>query len=155
MLPFLLLAAGGYLIGSAMKDSQFASGGEIDYPNVDRFIELQIRANKELKENGSISERTADELNEAVDALNSHEAEIAIERFSELERQGKTYGEGGSIEEQNNRMLMSNVKEIKHHAEELGNIVKPGTEVDAWVVAKAERSASDLSDITHYLDGRQ
>ena len=50
-------------------------------------------------------------------------------------------------------MLRSKVKEVKHHAEELGRVVKPKTEVEGWVVAKAERSASDLSDITHYLDG--
>jgi hypothetical protein len=52
-------------------------------------------------------------------------------------------------------MLRSKVKEVKHHAEELGKSVKPKTEVEAWVVAKAERSASDLSDITHYLDGKK
>lgn len=67
----------------------------------------------------------------------------------------KKFGEGGTIEEQNNLMLQSNVKEIKHHAEELQSIVTPDTKVDAWVVAKAERSASDLSDITHYLDGKK
>lgn len=88
MIPFILAVAGGYLIGSAMKED-------------------------------------------------------------------KKYGEGGSIEEQNNLMLKSNVKEIKHHAEELENIVSPETKIDAWVVAKAERSASDLSDITHYLDGKK
>lgn len=65
------------------------------------------------------------------------------------------FGHGGTLEEQNNEMLKSNVKEIKHHAEELQNIVKDDTKVDAWVVAKAERSASDLSDITHYLDGKE
>jgi hypothetical protein len=67
----------------------------------------------------------------------------------------KTYGEGGSIEEQNNEMLQSNVKEIEHHAEELKNIITPNTKVDAWVVAKSERSATDLSDITHYLEGEK
>lgn len=68
--------------------------------------------------------------------------------------QVKPYAEGGSIAEGNNQMLRSKVKEVKHHADELGKSVKPKTEVEAWVVAKAERSASDLSDITHYLEGK-
>ncbi len=63
--------------------------------------------------------------------------------------------DGGEIAESNNRMLMSSVKEIKHHAEELEKIVEPDTQVDAWVVAKSERSATDLSDITHYLEGEK
>ena len=67
----------------------------------------------------------------------------------------RKFEDGGSIEEGNNRMLMSNIKEVKHHADELDKIVTPKTEVEAWVVAKAERSASDLSDITHYLDSNK
>jgi hypothetical protein len=76
-----------------------------------------------------------------------------VEVISVEECEVKTLGEGGSLEEQNNRMLRSNVQTIKHHAEEIGRIVTDSTKIDAWVVAKAERSATDLSDITHYLEG--
>jgi hypothetical protein len=48
---------------------------------------------------------------------------------------------------------MSNIKAIKHHAEELADAVKPDTEIEAWVLSKSERAETDLSDITHYLDG--
>lgn len=65
------------------------------------------------------------------------------------------YKHGGDVKEhsQNLEMLENQAKEFKHHAEELQNVLKSNPEVDAWVVAKAERATTDLSDITHYLDG--
>ena len=73
-------------------------------------------------------------------------------KYPKLE-DGGMMADGGSIEEGNVEMIMSNVKSIKHHAEEIENILSKGVEVEAWVNAKAERAATDLSDITHYLDG--
>lgn len=63
------------------------------------------------------------------------------------------YKEGGSVEDSNREMLMNQAIEFKHHAEELMKAIKDNTEVDAWVIAKAERATTDLSDITHYLEG--
>ena len=63
------------------------------------------------------------------------------------------YKYGGGIENENAEMVMNNNNQIKHHTEELEKIVTPETEVPAWVVSKVGRSASDLSDATHYLDG--
>ena len=63
--------------------------------------------------------------------------------------------DGGDIAEGNLQMLRSNVKAIKHHAEELEGELNDDTEVEAWVVAKGERAETDLSDITHYLDGKE
>jgi len=55
-----------------------------------------------------------------------------------------------------NRMMLKNqAVEFKHHANELSNAVKKAKHVDAWVVAKAERATTDLSDITHYLEGQK
>jgi len=78
-----------------------------------------------------------------------------IDRIFSPKKMRVKMAEGVSIADSNNQMLRSKVKEVKHHADELEKSVKPKTEVEAWVVAKAERSASDLSDITHYLDGRK
>lgn len=61
--------------------------------------------------------------------------------------------DGGSVAKGNYEMLMSQAKEVMHHAEELMKVAKPDMDVEAWVVAKAERATTDLSDITHYLDG--
>jgi hypothetical protein len=53
----------------------------------------------------------------------------------------------------NKRMLENQAVEIQHHSEELNNQVKITKQVPAWVIAKMERATTDLSDITHYLDG--
>lgn len=61
--------------------------------------------------------------------------------------------DGGNIAKENNEMLHSQAKEAKHHIEELHNIINNKTKVEPWVVAKMTRAKTDLSDITHYLDG--
>jgi len=64
------------------------------------------------------------------------------------------FGDGGNVAEQNKEMLKNQAKEFMHHSQELNKLVDNVKEVDAWVVAKAERASTDLSDITHYLEGR-
>lgn len=61
--------------------------------------------------------------------------------------------DGGRIADSNKEMILSNIHSIKHHADEISEILKQSVQVEAWVNAKAERAATDLSDITHYLDG--
>jgi hypothetical protein len=68
---------------------------------------------------------------------------------------GKHYAEGGETDNGNLEMLRSNNKAIRHHTEELENELKGKPSIEAWVVAKGERAATDLSDITHYLDGKK
>jgi hypothetical protein len=65
----------------------------------------------------------------------------------------RKYAKGGNADVENNEMVLNNNKQIKHHTEELPKAVK-GKKVPAWVVAKVNRSASDLSDATHYMDGQ-
>jgi len=64
------------------------------------------------------------------------------------------FGKGGDVEKQNKEMVHSQVKEAKHHSEELSEILKQDKDIEAWVVAKMERATTDLSDVTHYLDGK-
>jgi hypothetical protein len=66
-------------------------------------------------------------------------------------KQAKNGANIGSNNE-NAEMVLNNNKQIAHHTKELASAVK-GKQVPAWVVAKVNRSASDLSDATHYLDG--
>jgi hypothetical protein len=79
------------------------------------------------------------------------------EKYANVEE----YGDGGKVTDKevadsNVEMLHSNIKSIKHHAEELENAVKDSSiEVEGWVLAKADRAATAMSDITHYLDGRK
>lgn len=74
---------------------------------------------------------------------------IKVKKLSD----GGYMADGGSVAKGNYEMLLSQAKEVMHHAKELMNVAKPDLDVEAWVVAKAERAATDLSDITHYLDG--
>lgn len=53
----------------------------------------------------------------------------------------------------NKRMLENQANEIEHHSEELNNQLPSTKKVPAWVISKMERATTDLSDITHYLDG--
>ena len=66
---------------------------------------------------------------------------------------GGMMAEGGEVNGDNMEMVVSQIKAIKHHAEELSKIVTSSTPIEAWVVAKIERAETDLSDVTHYLDG--
>jgi hypothetical protein len=75
-----------------------------------------------------------------------------VERDNEMSN-GGYMADGGSVAKGNYEMLMSQAKEVMHHAEELMQVVKPNMDIEAWVVSKAERATTDLSDITHYLDG--
>jgi hypothetical protein len=69
-----------------------------------------------------------------------------------------SYAQGGVTEKEvvdsNAQMVLSNVKEVKHHAEELSKVVTKKSNIEAWVVAKIERASTDLSDVTHYLEGQ-
>ena len=53
----------------------------------------------------------------------------------------------------NKRMLQNQANEVEHHSEELNKQVSITKQVPAWVISKMERATTDLSDITHYLDG--
>lgn len=97
------------------------------------------------------------------DAMDADEENIstldeAIEAFDTIDYQVKmkstAFGGGGSIAEGNYEMALSKAKEFKHHASEFQDALKKEKKIEGWVVAKAERASSDLSDITHYLDGK-
>jgi len=62
--------------------------------------------------------------------------------------------DGGNIEQEQNEMFMSQTKEAKHHIKELEETTNPQTKVEPWVLAKMTRAKTDLSDLTHYLDGQ-
>jgi hypothetical protein len=63
------------------------------------------------------------------------------------------FADGGGVDSENKEMVLNNNKQIAHHTEELSEAVKKSKYVPAWVVAKVNRSASDLSDATHYMEG--
>ena len=64
----------------------------------------------------------------------------------------RRFKKGGAIDDKK-AMVLSQIKEVHHHADELAKVLANMDTVDAWVVGKMERATTDLSDITHYLDG--
>jgi hypothetical protein len=52
-------------------------------------------------------------------------------------------------------MVVSQTKEVKHHADELSKVLGKHKSIESWVVGKIERASTDLSDVTHYLDGKK
>jgi hypothetical protein len=77
----------------------------------------------------------------------------ALELYQGLLK-GKIYKAGGMTEaSENKEMLLNQAEEFEHHSEEFESAVKKSEYIPAWVVAKSERASTDLSDITHYLDG--
>lgn len=64
------------------------------------------------------------------------------------------YAEGGEVDS-NLAMVKNQCKELMHHAKELSEVLKKNPKIEAWVVGKIERATTDLSDVTHYLDGME
>jgi hypothetical protein len=67
----------------------------------------------------------------------------------------RMFKKGGFINTQNRDMVISQLKAIHHHEEEMLNTLKKSGEVEAWVLAKVSNASSDLSDIAHYLEFKQ
>jgi len=64
------------------------------------------------------------------------------------------FAKGGEVAKSNKQMVLSKAKEVKHHADELQHALKNEKDIEAWVVSKVQRASTDLSDVTHYLDGK-
>jgi tryptophanyl-tRNA synthetase len=69
-----------------------------------------------------------------------------------MDKRTRRFKKGGAIDDKK-AMVLSQIKEVHHHADELAKVLANMDTVDAWVVGKMERATTDLSDITHYLDG--
>jgi hypothetical protein len=67
---------------------------------------------------------------------------------------GENYKSDGEIDiaQQNKDMLLNYAEELENHTKEFEEAAKKAENVEPWVIAKMERSTTDLSDVTHYLD---
>lgn len=61
---------------------------------------------------------------------------------------------GNAYAKEDKEMLYNQTNQIKHHAEEMKKVIDKQKHIEPWVVSKMGRTTSDLSDVTHYLDGR-
>jgi hypothetical protein len=98
----------------------------------------------------SIKEKCKGSSHKTIDSIKSVMKDLA-KKYSQ-----DKYAKGGisqkEVAESNAEMVLSQIKAVKHHAQELSNVVSKNSDIEAWVVAKIERASTDLSDITHYLE---
>jgi hypothetical protein len=139
------------------KSSKYADGGEVpSKKEMLDYLKMYFKYYSELRtiaveEDGILTKRMLPTLDNEQIEMAYEDAKYELDEILKYEN----YEDGGDIAEGNLEMLRSNAKAIKHHAEELEGELNDDTEVEAWVVAKGERAETDLSDITHYLDGKE
>ena len=134
----------------------FANGGGVGRVKVGVFNENQLRNKEDKKAVEKFQKETG--LKYVDTKIIKKGGKMFMEVYlipNEDYYNSSKYANGGGIYEGNENalMVMNNNKQIKHHTQELGQAVNKDSEVPAWVVAKVNRSASDLSDATHYMDG--
>jgi len=95
----------------------------------------------EYKRNGKSNENSVKQLK---GFLNNFGAKLVNEGM---------YEHGGELD--NKELVANKATEIAHHAKELQETLEGSEDVPAWVVAKIERSATDIADVAHYLEGEE
>lgn len=148
------------------KYVSIGSGGYIPKGNYDTFKEgmktISKIGKKKVKENNLAETEILYELNnhecfytgDYSDVVDMFKGTYTEEEIRDVYNKNREkFENGGGVYNENAEMVLNNNKQIKHHIEELNKVVNSNTEVPAWVVAKVNRSSSDLSDATHYLEG--
>jgi hypothetical protein len=126
------------------KDNKMEKGGEVKEGDIVTWENKKYKVGKEDKEIKNFYLLNMD----GTYAQNPNGSSLMVHK-SKL----KKMAHGGGVENENAEMVLNNNKQIAHHTQELQEAVK-GKHVPAWVVAKVNRSASDLSDATHYMEGQ-
>jgi hypothetical protein len=63
--------------------------------------------------------------------------------------------DGGQLEAQSLEMAQNISVQIAHHAMELKEALEGKTYIEPWVTSMLQRAADNLSDATHYLEGKE
>lgn len=145
-------SSGTFEKGGKVKGTWGATFPEVGREGMYKGLEVIVTANRngdilfdELDENGKVEESKKESLSEFRSYFSPFEP-----RETDV-----IYEKGGVVINENAQMILNENHQIKHHTEELGNIVNDETHVPAWVVSKVSDAANDLSDVTHYLDGEK
>jgi hypothetical protein len=132
-----------------------AVGGDVS----SEVVNLNNRI-KNLQEMLSVTnEENKPEIRSIIADLEKQKSSILSGGSQERKKSFWFFKKGGEAEKtkydvyDNKRMLENQANEVEHHSEELNNQIPLTNQVPAWVIAKMERATTDLSDITHYLDG--
>lgn len=152
--------ANGKEVQISSKQSKYANGGGVIDDNWEMLkdeVSDEGSVGRILKNGKVVGQYEFDRMSDAfwIDP-GRDKGQMSFDTKAELIDYYKNnkFANGGSIEKENADMVLNNNKQISHHTEELANAIK-GKSVPAWVVAKVNRSATDLSDATHYLEGTE
>ena len=138
----------------SISNNKLEYGSEIEHIyKIGDFVKLKTDGSK--GKIIDIGEETGMEDGIAVQFENDVVSVVESSEITPCYECGGYMEDGGSIASQNKQMVAVKAKEIQHHAKELLEAIKGNEEVPAWVVAKIERSATDISDSAHYLEGME
>lgn len=139
--------------------SKMADGGTVEEQV--SYLDRRIKNLESMVVVMNVDER--ENMYNTINSLKSEREKLLRKKSVEVEAPKKRFfglfKKGGETKQDeydvydNKRMLENQAHEIEHHSEELNSQVKMTKKVPAWVIAKMERATTDLSDITHYLDG--
>lgn len=139
--------------------SKMADGGTVEEQV--SYLDRRIKNLESMVIVMNVDER--ENMYNTINGLKSEREKLLRKKSVEVEAPKKRFfglfKKGGETQQDeydvydNKRMLKNQAVEIEHHSEELNSQVKMTKKVPAWVIAKMERATTDLSDITHYLDG--
>jgi len=88
--------------------------------------------------------------------LNKEVLRKRILEYFKLNRfKGRMKEGGNTFAKEDKAMLHSQNKSVRHHSEEMENVIDKQRHIEPWVVAKMSRATNDMSDLTHYLDGNK
>jgi hypothetical protein len=95
--------------------------------------------------------RRLTQLNATTSALDNYHRTKKLKKGGSVPRSRKPK----KVVDENKAMVLSQNKAIAHHTDELKTAInKSDKKVEAWVVGKVERASTDISDVTHYLEGQ-
>lgn len=144
---YLATLFGGFS-SSSVEGGFLASDGKVVKENVERVVSFSEKS--EFDKNKEALVQKASEW-----AAKWGQEAIGLEHEGDLFYVPQKFENGGTIAiREAKEMANSQAIELKHHASELANVLKKNPTIEAWVIAKLERASNDLSDVTHYLDGR-
>jgi hypothetical protein len=132
-----------------------AVGGNVS----SEVVNLNNRINNLQEMLAVTNEENKPEIRNMIADLEKQKSSILSGGSQERKKSFWFFKKGGQTEKtkydvyDNKRMLENQANEVEHHSEELNNQIPLTNQVPAWVIAKMERATTDLSDITHYLDG--
>jgi hypothetical protein len=134
-----------YFIGEKIKiNDEYADGGEVDTISDEDLLRIKL-AVAEAQDRIKANDKESESGGSASDITNFIKENPQLLMLLE---------KGGSVGDENYEMLKNKVTELLHHSKELQAVVKKKPKTPAWVISKSSRASTDLSDITHYLEGK-